>query len=441
MNTKRGDIRRNLDWLTIILYGFLVLLGWTAIYSAGYDPAHTGIFDMEAEHAKQLIWVGICTLLAVVILNIEGEFFIRFSPLSYLFTLLLLVAVLFIGKKIGGARSWFGVGAFSIQPSEFAKTATALFLAWYVTRTGIKFNALSTRLIVATILAIPAGLILLQPDAGTVLVFTGFVLALYREGLSGNILLAGFGAVVLAVVAILSGAATIDYPFYGEQSGIWTMMIVMLIFGILGFFFVRSFVLPRNRKRALRILTLSLIGALAFSYTTYVGIEQVLKPHQRERIYVLFGMEVSNPDADYNIRHAKAAIGSGGWFGKGYLNGPMTRYDFVPEQNTDFIFCTIGEEWGLFGSLIVVAMFVVLILRLIHLAERQRSQFSRVYGYGVASILFMHMLINIGMVLGVAPVIGIPLPFFSYGGSSLMGFTILLFIMVRLDAERYSVFR
>lgn len=441
MNTSRSDIRKNLDWTTIFIYGFLVILGWTAIYSAGYDPEHSGIFDMHAEHTKQLIFIGVCTLLAVIILNIEGEFFIRFSPLSYIFSLLLLIAVLFIGKKIGGARSWFGVGDFSVQPSEFAKTATALFLSWFVTRTGIKFNALSTRLIVAIILVVPAGLILMQPDAGTVLVFTGFVLALYREGLSGNILLAGFGAVVLAVIAILSGAATIDYPFYGEQSGIWTMMIVMFILGILGFFVVRSFVLPRKRKRAFRILTFSLIGALAFSYTTYVGIEQILKPHQRERIYVLFGMEVSNPDADYNIRHAKAAIGSGGWFGKGYLNGPMTRYDFVPEQNTDFIFCTIGEEWGLFGSLLVVSMYVVLILRMLHLAERQRSQFSRVYGYSVASILFMHMLINIGMVLGVAPVIGIPLPFFSYGGSSLMGFTILLFIMVRLDAERYSVFR
>lgn len=438
--TRRRDIRKNLDWTTIGLYALLVMIGWTAIYSANFEVEHAAVFDFSADHGRQIIWMGVCAFIALVLLNTEGEFFIRFSVISYLVVLLMLILVLIIGKKVGGARSWFGFGSFGIQPSEFAKTATTLMLAWFIARTGSRFKALKTRLQAALIIAIPAGLILLQPDAGTVLVFAGLVFALYREGLSGNILLVGFGAIVLAVVAILTGAATVDYPFVGEQSGIYSMLIGLLILGALLFLGVRTFTLPRHRKKNNRVVLITLIGALGFSYVVNYGIETVLKPHQRERIYVLFGMN-ENPDADYNIRHAKAAIGSGGWTGKGYLNGPMTRYDFVPEQHTDFIFCTIGEEWGFFGSFFVVTLFIVLILRIISLAERQRSQFSRVYGYGVASILFMHLLINVGMVLGIAPVIGIPLPFFSYGGSSLMGFTILIMIMLRLDAERFSVFR
>ena len=439
-STRRRDIRRNLDWVTIGLYALLVIIGWTAIYSANFSSDHPNIFDFKVDHGRQLIWMGICTIIALVLLNTEGEFFIRFSVISYLVVLVLLVLVLLIGKKVGGARSWFGVGSFGIQPSEFAKIATSLMLAWFVAQTSTKFKAWSTRAQAGLIIGIPAGLILLQPDAGTLLVFFGLVFALYREGLSGNILIFGFGAIILAIVAILSGASVIEYPGFGEQSGIFLMLIVLLIIGGLLLFGVRTFTLPRYRKRNYRIVAFSLVAALGFSYAVNFGIESVLKPHQRERIYVLFGMN-ANPDADYNIRHAKAAIGSGGWTGKGYLNGPMTRYNFVPEQHTDFIFCTIGEEWGFFGSFLVVALFMVLIFRLIHLAERQRSQFSRVYGYCVASILFMHILINVGMVLGIAPVIGIPLPFFSYGGSSLMGFSILIMIMVRLDAERFSVFR
>lgn len=438
--TRRQDIRRNIDWVTIGLYAVLVLVGWTAIYSANYDPAQSEIFKFNADHGRQIVWIGVCALIALILLNTEGEFFIRFSVISYALVLILLVLVLLIGKKVGGARSWFGVGSFGIQPSEFAKTTATLMLAWYVAQAGSRFKALKTRLTAALIIAFPAGLILLQPDAGTVLVFAGLVFALYREGLSGNILLFGFGAIILAVVAILTGASTLDYPLLGEQSGIFALLLGLILLGGLLIFGVRGFTLPRYRPKNYRFVLAVLIASLGFSYAVNYGVESVLKPHQRERIYVLFGMN-QNPDADYNIRHAKAAIGSGGWTGKGYLNGPMTRYDFVPEQHTDFIFCTIGEEWGFFGSFFVVALFVVLILRIIALAERQRSQFSRVYGYGVASILFMHLLINVGMVLGIAPVIGIPLPFFSYGGSSLMGFTILIMIMLRLDAERFSVFR
>lgn len=441
MNTiRRREIRKNLDWLTIGLYALLVIIGWTAIYSANFDADHTRVFDFGVDHGKQIIWIGICAFLGLVLLNTEGEFFIRFSVIGYLVVIAMLILVLIIGKKVGGARSWFGVGSFGIQPSEFAKTATSLMIAWFIAQTGGKFKALSTRLQAGLIIGTPAALILLQPDAGTVLVFAGLIFALYREGLSGNILIVGFGAIVLAIVAILSGTSIIHYPLVGEQSGIWMMLIVILLLGALFLIGVRTFTLPRYRGKNFRIVLFSLIGALGFSFAVNFGIEDVLKPHQRERIYVLFGLN-ENPDADYNIRHAKAAIGSGGWTGKGYLNGPMTRYKFVPEQHTDFIFCTIGEEWGFLGSAFIVLIFMVLILRLIQLAERQRSPFSRVYGYAVASILFMHLLINVGMVLGIAPVIGIPLPFFSYGGSSLMGFTILIMIMLRLDAERFSVFR
>ncbi len=438
--TKR-NILRNLDWLTIGLYVALVFLGLFIIYSTNYDPDGATLFSLNTDPGRQLIWIGICALICVVLLNTEGEFFIRFSVISYILVALLLVLVLVIGKKVGGARAWLGFGSLGIQPSEFSKTTIALLLAWFISRPGTRLKSFSTRVKVLLIIGLPAGLILLQPDVGTLLVFAAYVFALYREGLSGNILIVGFGTVILAIVAILAGAAEVNYPFVGEESGIYALALVLLLIGALALLAVRNFVLPRYRKPNYQLVVITLVGALVFSMGVKTIIEDVMRPHQRERIYVLFGMDVENPDADYNIRHAKAAIGSGGLTGKGFLNGPMTRYSFVPEQHTDFIFCTVGEEWGFFGGTLIVVLFMVLIMRVIALAERQRSQFSRVYGYCVASIFFMHVLINVGMVLGIAPVIGIPLPFFSYGGSSLLGFTILLMIMVRLDAERFSVFR
>lgn len=440
LRAKR-NILRNLDWLTIGLYAALVVLGLFIIYSTNYDPDGRTLFNLNSDPGRQLIWIGICVVICVVLLNTEGEFFIRFSVISYVLVALSLVLVLLIGKKVGGARAWLGFGSLGIQPSEFSKTTIALLLAWFISRPGTRLKSLSTRVKVLLIIGLPAGLILLQPDVGTLLVFAAYVFALYREGLSGNILIVGFGTAILAVVAILAGAADVNYPFIGQDSGIYVLVFVLIMIGVLALLAVRNFVLPRYRKHNYRIVLATLVGAMVLSLGVKTVIEDVMRPHQRERIYVLFGMDVENPDADYNIRHAKAAIGSGGWTGKGFLNGPMTRYSFVPEQHTDFIFCTVGEEWGFFGGSLIVILFMVLIMRIIALAERQRSQFSRIYGYCVASIFFMHVLINIGMVLGVAPVIGIPLPFFSYGGSSLLGFTIMLMIMVRLDAERFSVFR
>ena len=439
MKSRRASILSQLDWPTLMLVIALVTLGWLNIVSATAEAEV--VWDLGGKAGKQLIWMGVCTVLMTGLLAVEGEFYIRTSVLHYLVVLVLLAAVLVVGKKVGGARSWFGVGSFGIQPSEFAKTATSLMVAWYLSRDGRPWRTLKTRLQSLAIIAIPAGLILLQPDAGTVLVFGGFVFVLYREGLSGNVLLLGVSALVLSVLTILFGASASWYPFVGMDTGFWWLLISLAVLGTLVLMLVRAATLPRFRKRTTRWGVLLLMGGMLFSTGLHMGMENILKKHQRERIHVLFGIDVDNPDADYNIRHAKAAIGSGGWTGKGFAQGPMTAYGFVPEQETDFIFCTVGEEWGFLGSAGVVMMFVFLILRVLHLAERQRSPFTRMYAYAVASILFMHVLVNVGMVLGLAPVIGIPLPFFSYGGSSLMGFTLLIGILLRLDGERFTILR
>ena len=439
MKSRRASILSQLDWPTLLLVIALVTLGWLNIVSATAEAEV--VWDLGGKAGKQLIWMGVCTVLMTGLLAVEVEFYIRTSVLHYLLVLALLAAVLVVGKKVGGARSWFGVGSFGIQPSEFAKTATSLMVAWYLSRDGRPWRTLKTRLQSLAIIAIPAGLILLQPDAGTVLVFGGFVFVLYREGLSGNVLLLGVSALVLSVLTILFGASESWYPFVGMNTGFWWLLISLAVLGTLVLLLVRAATLPRFRKRTTRWGVLLLVGGMLFSTGLHMGMENILKKHQRERIHVLFGIDVDNPDADYNIRHAKAAIGSGGWTGKGFAQGPMTAYGFVPEQETDFIFCTVGEEWGFLGSTGVVMMFVFLILRVLHLAERQRSPFTRMYAYAVASILFMHVLVNVGMVLGLAPVIGIPLPFFSYGGSSLMGFTLLIGILLRLDGERFTILR
>lgn len=439
MSARKLNLTSRLDWPTLLTMSLLVVLGWLNIVSATAEAEV--VWDMTGKAGKQLIWMGICTVFMVGLLAVEGEFYIRTSVLHYLGVLALLAAVLVVGKKVGGARSWFGVGSFGIQPSEFAKTATALMLAWFLSRDGTPWRTLATRIQSLAILALPAGLILLQPDAGTVLVFGGFVFVLYREGLSGNVLLLGLSALVLAVLTILFGASDSWYPFVGVTSGFWWFLISLVLLGTLVVLLVRAATLPRHRKRTTWTGVLILLGGMAVSTGLHLGMENILQRHQRERIHVLFGIDVDNPDADYNIRHAKAAIGSGGWTGKGWAQGPMTAYGFVPEQETDFIFCTVGEEWGFLGSFAVVALFIFLILRILHLGERQRSAFTRIYAYAVASILFMHVLVNVGMVLGLAPVIGIPLPFFSYGGSSLLGFTLLIGILLRLDAERFSVLR
>lgn len=434
------SIRQRIDWITVSIVGVLMILGWLNVASATAGATSVDWLDWNSKQGKQLIWMFFCGILSIIILNIEGEFFIRTSILHYLINVLLLIAVLVIGKKVGGARSWFGLGSVSIQPSEFAKPSVGLLLAWLLSRGDGKLRDMKTLLQSIVIVGIPAALILLQPDAGTTLVFGGLIFALYREGLSGNVLIAGFCALLITIASILTGASIIEYPWIGSQSAIGLLWIILIAIGLIIWQLIPNMVVPRNRKRIKNTTWIALIASLLLSAGMHTGLEQ-LPRHQRERVQVLFGIDVSNPDADYNIRHSKAAIGSGGLSGKGFLNGPMTAYGFVPEQETDFIFCTVGEEWGFLGSAFVIVIFTVLLMRLLVIAERQRSDFTRVYAYGVVSILFMHYLINIGMVLGLAPVIGIPLPFFSAGGSSLMGFTLLIFILLRLDAERVSVLR
>ena len=441
MRRRKSPIRRNIDWITVSLVVVLMFFGWINILSATSNIELLDWLDWSGKGGKQLMWITICFVLGFFIINIESEFFIRTSVIQYILTLLLLIAVLVIGKKIGGARYWFDLGGFSLQPSEFAKPTTALILAWYLSRDATKWLSIKVRLVSLLLIGIPAGLILLQPDAGTVLVFAGFIFVLYREGLSGNVLIIGLTVLLLSIATILIGVTSFHYPYFGVGSGIGLFWIIWLIGGALVIYLFKELSMPRRRKKFAVLSIISLFAGLIMSVGLHTGMEKILKPHQKERIHVLFGIDVNNPDADYNIRHAKAAIGSGGLMGKGWMNGPMTAYSFVPEQETDFIFCTIGEEWGFVGSASVIFLFTFLILRVLIIAERQRSKFTRIYAYGVASILFMHLIINVGMVLGLAPVIGIPLPFFSYGGSSLIGFTFLITVLIRLDGERLSVLR
>ena len=433
-------ISKHVDWFIIALYAILVFLGWINIYAANYQLEHPNIFDNSMEYGKQFIWIIGAVLLVIAILLLDSGFITNSSVFIYGGIIGLLIMVLLFGKEVNGAKSWFGVGSFGIQPSEFAKFATALAIARFLSWPGIKFNKNSTKLKAYAIIAVPALLILLQPDAGTVLVFIGFVFVLYREGLSGNILLLGLFAIVLGVLSLLFKPIMVAIPFTEILvPGQYIMMFVIVLIGLVAFFLMMKFMSPRTRKGKSQLLIISVIGSLLFLASVDQIFEKGLDTHQKKRINILLGLEEDPLGAGYNVNQSKTAIGSGEFFGKGFLKGQLTKYKYVPMQSTDFIFCTVGEEWGFFGSSIVVLLFVMLMVRIVLVAERQKLIFSRIYGYSVASILFMHFLINIGMAIGLAPVIGIPLPFFSYGGSSLWGFTILIFFFVRLDADRINV--
>lgn len=434
------NILTEVDWVTILLFLALALIGWINIYAAGYRPENPGIFDLSQESGKQFIWILSAVVLGQVVLLIEGSFFRRTTFLFYGAVVLLLVLVLLFGKEVNGAKAWFGIGSFGIQPSEFSKFSIALALAWLLGQSAGKLQRLETKLLAAVIIGLPAFLIMMQPDTGTVLVYTAFVLVLYREGLSGNILFFGIIAAAMSVMALLFKENMFQPPFTEtEITGQYVLMLSIAILGIAAFWIIRNFVVPRARKKAYWFVVLACAGSILLIGSVDFVIDNVLEPHQSTRIKILLGLAEDPLGAGYNVNQSKTAIGSGGFSGKGFLEGTLTKYKYVPMQSTDFIFCTIGEEWGFLGTSAVVLLFVALILRLIFLAERQRSTFTRVYGYSVASILFMHLLINVGMAIGLAPVIGIPLPFISYGGSSLWGFTLLLFIFIKLDSERLYV--
>lgn len=418
---EQKSILQNIDWLMVSIYLVMVLMGWFNIYSAVYNEEHKNIFDFTQNYGKQTLWIATAILIALIILVIDGKFYAAFSYPIYIFFLFTLVAVILFGTVIKGSHSWFRIGTFVIQPAEFAKFATNMALAKYLSTLDIRMQNIRTKIIASIIVFVPVIIILLQNETGTALVYISFMFVLYREGLSGNVLLLGFGAAVLFILTLL----------------VPKLILICIIAGIAIIFF---FLVRKNRKN-ISIILAGVAVAFVIVFSVDYLYHHVLQEHQRVRIDVLLGKATDLKGAGYNVNQSKIAIGSGGGFGKGFLQGTQTKYEFVPEQSTDFIFCTVGEEWGFFGSFIVISLFMLLLTRIIYVAERQRSQYSRIYGYGVACILFFHIMVNIGMTIGLAPVIGIPLPFFSYGGSSLWSFTVLLFIFVKLDAYRLQILR
>jgi len=446
------------------------MLGWINIYAAVYSDEHQSILDMGQRYGKQLIWIIAGIILAIMVLTIDSKFFAAFATHIYIFTILLLVAVLIFGKEVNGARAWFEFGSVALQPAELGKFATNLAIAKCISQFDFKIQKLRSYLTLGAIIALPAILIIMQNDTGSALVFAVFIFVFFREGLSGMVLFWGFAAAALFVLSLLLDEfklllflLSISVAAYGVlRLSIKEALIGLLaITGTFGLIWLTDLLFGlEGSPFQLLLITTAIIAVLFIAFGIFYHVKQVwrivlffifavsismsvnyfyknvLIIHQRNRIDEVLGIKSDKLGAGYNVNQSKIAIGSGGITGKGFLNGTQTKYNFVPEQSTDFIFCTVGEEWGFLGSTFIVGLFLILLIRLITLAERQRSQFSRVYGYGVACILFFHIAINISMTIGLAPVIGIPLPFFSYGGSSLWAFTILLFIFLRLDASR-----
>jgi len=406
----------NVDWVTILIYMALCAVGFLNIFSVQYDPDKAEAFSFAAEYGKQLIFIVSGLVLGLSILLLDAKFFSVFAPIVYGVTIVLLITVLVVGRNVGGNQAWIPLGSFRLQPSEFAKFGTALLLARYISSFNVKLNTVKPILISAAIVILPMCLIMLQPDAGSMLVFLSFMFPLYREGLPGNLLIIFWGAVLLFILNLFVSPTIL-------------ILSILVIGGLFAY---------NNRKRMQKVINVGVITFVAVGYlfvAKYV-FENVLKPHQRTRIELILGLTSDNRGAGYNVIQSKIAIGAGQVTGRGYLEGTQTKYGYVPAQSTDFIFSTVGEEWGFVGCFVVIGLYVFLLLRIINMAERQRSVFSRVYGYSIACIFFFHVFINIGMTIGIMPVIGIPLPFISYGGSSLWSFTILLFIFLKLDSNR-----
>ncbi|MFT3740590.1 MAG: rod shape-determining protein RodA [Breznakibacter sp.] len=463
-----------MDWIAVMLYLILIVFGWLNLYAANFNPENPIFFDTGKEYFKQLIWI-VCALTMIwVISHTDSKFFVEIAYPFFGFTVLLLLAVLFFGKEVNGAKAWFEIGPLRIQPAEFTKVATGLVVARVVSRYGFTFSQFSHWGKLVGLLLIPIMFIFLQNDTGSALVYFSFILVFYREGMSPLVLIIGMLAAVVAVMALMlephviyivmgvllivfiainrnfraayyslgiaflaGGTGYILKEYFGF--GFSYLLLVTGVLVILSVFYLYLWVAQKARYFAIGVMLLWL--AMAFSFASEYFFHHVLSDYQLTRIHVLFGMEEDPLGAGYNVTQAKIAIGSGGFAGKGFLQGTQTKFNFVPEQSTDFIFCTVGEEWGFIGTTVVVLLYMSLLLRLVFLAERQHSVFSRVFGYCVASILFFHVAINIGMTIGLAPVIGIPLPLFSYGGSSLWGFTMLLFIFLKLDTNKSELIR
>ena len=420
--TDRNSIIGKVDWPLLLMYFALVIIGWLSIYSAGMSEGHHAIYDMSQFCGKQMMWIGISLALGFIILLFDAKFFDAFAFWIYALVIFLLVFVLVYGKATKGATSWidFG-GGVKLQPSEFAKLGAALALASLLGRQDADLKNRKTRIMAYVIILVPAAMVLLQHDAGSALVFASFIFVLYREGLpgAGAIMLFALAAIAIFVLTLLL-----------------TPKVMAVVIGILFVLTLIFFILYKKKGIGIMVAVFAFFFAYTFAVNYLFG---KLESHQRLRIEVILGLNDDVKDAGYNLNQSRIAIGSGGFWGKGFLQGTQTKYDFVPEQHTDFIFCTIGEEAGFKGSLVVILLFVGLLVRIIKVAERQKLAFSRVYGYSIAGIIFVHVAINIGMTIGLVPVIGIPLPFLSYGGSSMLAFTIMLAIFIKQDSNRLNI--
>ncbi len=461
---KNESLVANVDWVLLTIYLLFLIMGVSTVYSTAYDSNHPFIFDFSEKYGKQMMWLGISLFLGLVVFLIDSDIYRKFCVPIYLVTQVLLIIVLFM-PAVNGARAWIGIGSLGIQPAEFAKIGTALLLARFISYVNVKQQTIQTVLIANAIVLVPMILILLQPDAGTFVVFTSFLFVMYREGITFDPLILRvvnsfpgvkfkstwvgshfipilFVVVFLSVVTLLMSNETIVFESFNGLSipGFWGVIIVLTIMSLITFFILRYFATRRGRYRALLVVIIVYILATGLASVVNFGF-QGLAEHQKDRIELFLGLKEDPDGEDYNRNRAMAAVGSGGFLGKGYNKASVSSVEsnHVPESETDFIFCPFAEEWGFLGVLILIGLYMFMLLRIVFIAERQRSSFNRVYAYTVAMILFYHFAINIGMNIGFAPVIGIPLPFFSYGGSSMMSFSMMMFILLKLDSQRWDV--
>lgn len=417
---RQDPLSQKIDWITVLVFAALVMAGWLNIYAAEYDPElDQSIFDFSTSAGRQLIWIGTSVAIAMGIFFFDYKFFDSFAYITYAIFIALLLFILIGGKEVAGSRSWIGVGGFGLQPSEFAKFAAAFALAKYLSHSTRKLSDLNTLGASFGIILLPMVLTVLQGDTGTALVFASLAIPMFREGMPPLLVIIAISVVIIFLLTLLVSQTVL-------LAGI--AIIVLLAVGLNA----------RKPKNLLYIAASAVMVTMAVRSVDFIMTE-VLQPHQQKRVLSLVNPNIDPLGVGWNVTQSKIAIGSGGFTGKGFLQGTQTKFDFVPEQTTDFIFCTIGEEHGWLGSILVLALFATLLLRLVMIAERQKSTFARVYGYGVIGIIFFHFTVNIAMTIGLFPVIGIPLPFFSYGGSSLWAFTILLFSFLKLDAHRMQV--
>ncbi|PKP43580.1 MAG: rod shape-determining protein RodA [Bacteroidetes bacterium HGW-Bacteroidetes-13] len=418
MNRSITDYPIKLDWIPILLFVLLVGIGWINIYSASSTDVGNGIFDLSKPYGKQLVYIILSLVMIVVVFAIESKFYERFSIVFYLISLVFLLGIFVFGKKISGATSWFVFGGFSLQPSEFAKVTTVMVLAKYLSDGQINMKNPQHLITAMLLIAIPAILVLIQPDAGSALVFISLILVLYLHSMSGWIIFIGITSILIFLMTLLLSVT-------------WVIGI-SLVFCSLIYFFI-----PKKKRTIGPLIGLFMICS-TLSYSVDYIFKNVFEQRHRDRFNIVLGLTEDMQGIGFNTYQSKIAIGSGGFWGKGYLEGTQTKGNFVPAQHTDYIFTTVGEEWGFFGSTIVILLFAGLLLRLLFLVERQKTAFAKWYGYGLVTVLFIHFMVNIGMVIGLIPTIGIPLPFFSYGGSALWGFTLLLFIFLKLDGNRVN---